>query len=404
MANPLLDGRQFKAWEMDPSTRESLRLFTKRIPIDVTLATADTAESIFTVSPGLATVNLVTNPSCETSDPPTGYTAVRSGVLAQDGTYYDKGAYSLKITPPNTLRGEGAYWDLGAFSKDDPLAISAYFRRGAAGSPTVRVELVAATVTSEYVGAITTPRIQVGNTVTCGATWQRSQLVSAVNRKMTVFHISSPSGTLIEDETLTGATSGSTAVARTLQQTNNPMYIVVDTQSAPFTPQVSSGSSGASEVIEGGTSGETATLTKVEDIILTNPTLYLYMVTAAASATVFYVDDVQAEIQEQVTTYCDGAQGYLHWWDGVAHQSTSRRWRGMSSIRGMRLHATRDCYVNYDADASNDSTLNAEDRGELIKAGTDFWETSPIYLDSHISFINRLSGEQPTLYGRIDGC
>ena len=142
---------------------------------------------------------------------------------------------------------------------------------------------------------------------------------------------------------------------------------------------------------------------EVERIILNDNQLYFYIVTAATTNVVFYVDGVQAEIQESVTPYCDGAQGHLHWWDGTSQASTSRRWRGMSSIRGYRLHVTRDCYMCEDADAFNDTTLDAEDRGEFLPAGTDCLLTHPIYLDSKISFINRLSGEQPRIYGQIWG-
>ena len=402
--DPLFDGRKYKSWEQDPSTRESLRLFTKRKPIDITLTTPGTAEDIITVSTdSLATVNLITNPSCETSDPPTGFAAVRSATLAQDGTYYLYDTYSMIVTPPNTTLGEGVYWDLGKFSKDEPLALSYYVRRGAAGAPTVRAELVCHSWTHPDLGTITDAKIQVGSTITCSGSWQRAVLVSPCDRKMTIFHISSPSGTFTESETLTGATSLSTAIVRTIQQTTVPYYMIVDTLSGAFTPQLSSGTSYASETITGSSSLETATLTKVEPIILTDPQLYFYLVTAAATAVPFYVDGVQAEIQEQVTAYCDGARGYLHWWAGTAHASVSRRWREMSSIRSMRLQTSRSCYVAYDRTASNDSTLNAEDRGELFEAGCEFGENSPIYLDSHISFINKLSGEKPHIWGSIDG-
>jgi hypothetical protein len=127
-------------------------------------------------------------------------------------------------------------------------------------------------------------------------------------------------------------------------------------------------------------------------------TLYLSFVTPSIHNTTFYVDGVQAEANFSVTAYCDGDQGYYHWWDGTAHASTSRRWRKLSSIRSYRLHCTRDVYVAYDQDADHDGT-NAEDRGEFIPAGTDFGEDHPIYLDSHISFVNVNAGELPRIYG-----
>ena len=396
-----LDGRQYKSWEQDPSTRESLRLFTKRIPIDIELSTPGTAESLFTVSPGQATVNLVTNPSCETGSPPTGYTAVGS-TLAQDATYYEYGTKSLKITPDNSAKGEGAYWDLGAFPMDEPLALSTYFRRGAAGSGNVRTELWSSSITSKIAGTMANVRVAIGSTAALGASFVRSSLVSPANRVISVFHIIPLTGTFEEDETITGGTSLATATTRTIGTVGGAnTYIVAEYN--PGTQFSCDLGIPVSETITGTTSSATGTLNEIERIVLNGNTLRLYMVTVTNIATVFYVDGVQAEVSENVTTYCDGAQGYLHWWDGVAHASTSRRWRGMSSIRSMRLHATRDLYLAYDRDASNDTTVDAEDRGEYIRAGTDFGENHPIYLDDKLSFINRLSGESPRLYGSIDG-
>ena len=393
-----LDPREARLWEMDPSTRESLRLYTKRKPIDVTLTTPDTAQDLITVGASTATVNLVTNPSCETADPPTGYTALRSATLAQDATYYNFGTKSLKITPPGTLIGEGAYWNLGSFPGSAPLSISAYFRRGVAGNEDVRVELAVASMTSKKAGTISNARLAVGNIVALSGSWQRSTLVSNENRTAVVFHISGASAAFNEDETITGGTSGATAVVRTTNTANT--YLVCDSLSA--TQFTSDKNTSATETITGSASGSTATLSVVERIPLTVATLHLYLVTAEVSTTVFYVDGVQAEAQEQVTTYCDGAQGWLNFWDGTAHASTSRRWRAMSNIRGMRLHVTRDCYVNYDADASNTAT-DAEDKGEMIKAGTDLGTNSSWWMDKKISFINANAGEQPRIYGVIEG-
>jgi hypothetical protein len=392
--NDFLNPKFYKSWEIDPSTRESLRLFTKAYPVDKTLATAGTAEDLITVDVGSkATVNIITNPSCETGATPTGYTAVRSGTLAKDGTYYKYGLYSLKITPPNAAAGEGAYWDLGKLPADTPIAVSAYMRRGAAGSPTARVELFAPSTPNAL---ITNVRVAVGNTNTCDGNWQRSQLVSPVNRNITVLWISGVTGTFNEDELVTGGTSGATATVSTVAST----YLIV--RGGNGTQFSVDGGLPASETITGAGLA-TATVTKTEVIILDNTQFYLYFVTAAQTATAFYVDGVQAEFQESVTAYCDGSQGYLHWWDGSADASTSRRWRKLSSIRSYRLHCTRDIYMAYDI-AANSSGTNAEDKGEYLPAGTDFGENHPIYLDKQMSFVNVVSGEQPRVYGLVWGC
>jgi len=399
--DPLFDPRQYHSWISDPSTRESIRPFTQRKPIDITLATPGTAENIITVSPGLATVNLVTNPSCEDGDPPTGYTAVDSATLSQDGTYYLYGSYSLKIVSPGAVAGEGAYWNIGTVAKDEPIAVSAYFEDAAASGDGVRVELVVSSATSAVVGTISNARLAVGNTVALSATPTRSILVSPPDRSLLVFHITSPSAAFDEDEVITGATSTETAIVRTVQTTTSPYYLVVEFPSGKF--ECDKGIR-KTETIAGTGSGSTATLQSTERIILNNNTLHLYMVTATTHSTTFYVDAVQAEIQDSVTSYCDGSRGWMNWWGGVAHQSVSRRWRSMSSIRSMRLHASRDLYIAYDREASNSSAINAEDRGELIRAGSDFGENHPIFLTSKISFINRLSGERPRLTGNVEGC
>ncbi len=122
----------------------------------------------------------------------------------------------------------------------------------------------------------------------------------------------------------------------------------------------------------------------------------MYVVTATQFATVFYADGLQAEIGESVTPYCDGDQGLFQEWDGTAHASTSRRWKGLEQIRGYTLFCTRDVYVGYDVVAS--ATL-----GEFKKAGTDWWEDHPVDLRKRLSIVNAVAGEQPRVYGRVWG-
>ena len=386
------DARNWHSWELEPSTRQSVALLTKFYPIDKTLAAAGTAEDLITVSPGLPTVNIITNPSCETGNPPTGYTAVRSATLAQDATYYLYGTKSLKITPPNVARGEGAYWNLGDCPHNLPIGISANFRRGAAGANDARVELVASTITGY--SAYTNVRLVVGNTVTLSGSWQRSQLFSPEGRNITIFSVSGASGTFTEDETITGSVSAATAKVRTV----GTGWIAVDSISGIFEHQKNKYSS---ETVTGSSSGVTATLTNIATIPV-DGNLRLYMVTATQHGTVFYADGVQAEVNSEVTPYCDGAQGLGTSWDSTVHASVSRRIRKLSCIRSMRLHTSRDVLIAYDRDASNTAT-NAEDKGELVRAGSDFGENHPIYLNSKISFINVNPGELPRLTGRVEG-
>lgn len=389
----LLIPRFFKEWELDPSTRESMRLFQKPYPVDVTLAVAQTAQDLITVSPGdKATVNIITNPSMETNI--TGYSAVRTGALSQSATAAKYGVKSLKIIPPNVARGEGASWPLGNIPNDLPFSISAWFTNAVGAAGDARVELFAAVTPNTK---ITNVRVAVGSTVSLDATWKRSVLAYPMGyHTLEVLWITGADGAFVEDEVITGATSGATAVINTVGAT----YLVVRDRNGQFT--VDKGLP-ASEVITGTDSGFTATLTKTEIILLDNASLYLYAVSATKHGTTFYVDGVQAEFSEQPTTYCDGAQGYFHWWDGVAQASTSRRWRKLSSIRSYRFHCTKAVYVHYDQPANHDG-VTAQDKGEYLPANTDWGEDHPIYLDKQISFVNVVDGELPRIYGLIWGC
>jgi len=59
-----LHGENWIEWELDPSTRSSVHLWTKYVPI--TGASIDaTAEDLFTVNRGVPSVNQIKNPSFE---------------------------------------------------------------------------------------------------------------------------------------------------------------------------------------------------------------------------------------------------------------------------------------------------------------------------------------------------
>ena len=398
------DPSTYKSWELNPSTRESMMLFTKAYPVDKTLTTAGTAENIILVDKSsMATVNMITNPSCETMTSPAtipdGFTARRSTTLTQNGTYYDstnvKGIYSLGVAVTGShLIGEGAYWDLGAYPKDIPLALSAYARRGGSGTPKVRIELIAATT---GITDVTNVRVAVGEEKTLSGSFQRLSLVSGVNRFTKILYITGASGTFSEDETITGGTSGATAIISTV---GTGWIAIRGGNGIQFKCE---SSFPGIEVITGSSTSYTATLTSSIISVLNNVNLYFAVVLSATLNGVnFYVDGWQAEALSQATTYCDGAQGYLHWWDGTANASTSRRWRKLSSIRSYRLHCTKDIYLGFNQDAAHAGT-NAEDRGEYIPANTDFGEDHPIHLDTKISFVNAVDTEQPRVYGVIWG-
>jgi len=393
--NSLMDPKSYISWEQDPSTRESIRLLTKAYPVDSTLSVSGTAKDLISVAPGFPTVNMITNPSMETGNPPTGYSAVRSAVLAQDAVVYKYGLKSMKITPPNAARGEGAYWNLGSWPRDEPLSISAYFSDNAASGKDARVELVAHTTP---ISGVTDVRFVIGSTATfTGAGWYRSTAEMEPRRGITIMYFTDLAvATFVEDELVLGS-GGASATIRTVGSN----WIAIDSIDGTFLTD----SSAAPRVVEtllGDTSGATATVSRIQRSGVNMETVYMHFVTATKHATVFYVDGAQAEANFSTTDFCDGSQGYYCWWDGTAHASTSRRWRKMSSIRSYRLHTTRDIYFMEDQIA-NRLGVNAEDRGEFIPAGTDFGEDHPIFLDHRISFVNVNAGELPRVYGVIRG-
>ena len=295
----VLDPSLYKSWELTPSTRESVHLLTKPYPVDKTLAVPGTAEDLITVSPGIATVNMVTNPSFETGNPPTGFTAVGSAI-AQSAVYYLYGLNSMEINPNNVAKGEGAYYSLGMFPRNKPLSVSCYLRRGAAGSADSRVELY---------GVTSAARIAVGNSITLDGSWQRSSFALERINIWRLEHGAVTGGPFQEDETITGGTSGVTASVNTVFGAPNN-YLVIRNMTGGFTK---------GETITGGTSLATAVISKPQWEVAVDQELRIYIVTAAQHNVTFYADGLQAEAWPHITAYCDGAQGYAHFWDGVAH-------------------------------------------------------------------------------------
>jgi len=160
----------YSAWELDPSTRDSVHLWNKWMPADKTLATAQTAEDLFVVSSDVPTVNLANNPSFETADPPTGYTASGS-TPTRVTTNPRTGTYSLSIDPANAAVGEGVYWTSDVLGSNQEknnstkLIVSCYFRRASGSGDDARIEIRNST------GATV---LATGDTVTLSTSYQRS--------------------------------------------------------------------------------------------------------------------------------------------------------------------------------------------------------------------------------------
>lgn len=159
----------WESFELDSGVRQSVHIWTKAVPVDVTLTTPGTAQDLYTINPDLPTINLATNPSFETGTPPTGYTATGSA-LAQSATVARTGTNSLRITPNNAAAGEGAFWTsddlLGTIASDRGLflVVSAYFQDNVGSGNGARI-VIADTTGATLVN---------GNTVALSAAWQRS--------------------------------------------------------------------------------------------------------------------------------------------------------------------------------------------------------------------------------------
>ena len=140
-----------------------------------------------------------------------------------------------------------------------------------------------------------------------------------------------------------------------------------------------------------------------KDEMIENTNLRAYVVTGSQHGTVFYADGLQAESLETASVYCDGEQGLDNEWLETANASPSRRYRHVTELRNGHLFFTRDTYIAFDRDADSSAT-DAEDRGEFVKAGTDYNFDRAVLITNKISIVNAVAGEQPRVYGNFWGC
>ena len=151
------------------TVRDSVQLNPRFLPINFQLAVAGTAENIWLVNRDDPVRNIITNPSMETADPPTGYTAV-SSTISRQAAQFRSGANSLRTVATNAVAEEGFYWQLNEnppLVRADHDSVMAYtfsvYLRGNAGGETVRLRYWNAT--DGYL-ATSAP-------LTLDATWQR---------------------------------------------------------------------------------------------------------------------------------------------------------------------------------------------------------------------------------------
>ena len=130
----------FRTWEIDSSTRQSVHSYTKYFPFRE--ATSTTASTILDVSQGEIATNWVTNPRVEAADVSM-FTASGSAI-SRDTGQASVGAASLLVNPANSAADEGFYWT----SPKIPFSVNPQHlsvqveHRGASASGAVTLEIM----------------------------------------------------------------------------------------------------------------------------------------------------------------------------------------------------------------------------------------------------------------------
>ena len=136
----------YRGWEQDSSTRQSVHAYTKYHPFSE--ATSTTAETLKTVAAGEIAANWVTNPRVESSTISM-FTATGSAI-SRDTGQQSVGTASLLANPANSDAGEGWYWESPTLPFSvEPQHISVQLEhRGASASGAVKLEIRDAAGTS----------------------------------------------------------------------------------------------------------------------------------------------------------------------------------------------------------------------------------------------------------------
>ena len=131
---PIDRGFEYRFSEHEWRTvRESVGTLSKFIPINKTLASANTAEDLINLADrDDPAMNLITNPSMELGTPPTGWTASGSTMTRQTTTPRT-GTYSMRCLAANAAAYEGAYYRMTNLPRGW-YACSSYVRRSGGGT------------------------------------------------------------------------------------------------------------------------------------------------------------------------------------------------------------------------------------------------------------------------------
>ena len=135
---PIDRGFEYRFSEHEFRTvRESVGSLSKLIPINKTLASANTAEDLINLENNTPpAMNLITNPSMELGTPPTGWTASGSTMTRQTTTPRT-GTYSMRCVTADAADNEGAYYSVTALPRGW-YSCSAYVRRTGGGTVIAR--------------------------------------------------------------------------------------------------------------------------------------------------------------------------------------------------------------------------------------------------------------------------
>jgi len=130
----------FRQWEIDSSTRQSVHSYTKYAPFRSALSTS--ASTLKSVGQGEIATNWVTNPRVEAADI-TMFTASGSAI-SRSTAQQSLGAASLLVNPDNSAADEGVYWTSPTIPFSvNPQHISVQIEhRGASASGAVTLEIM----------------------------------------------------------------------------------------------------------------------------------------------------------------------------------------------------------------------------------------------------------------------
>ena len=312
-------------WEVDPSTRSSVHLWTKYLPLNATVTTSGI--TLLTVSRGIPSVNKVTNPSFESSDL-TMYTEIGTG------------------TAPPDSGGRVAV------SGDGEISAATFTADGIAGRAYVAKVTAAGNSAADSNGFYWTTgfeagHAQYGNTIVGSCFVSSEQSSSAAGTVKMVIYNSTTGAVLATGDTIT--------LTQSWQRASVKHFLPRGQAAAAYRVGIVAASAWA---------------------INTTP----YYVDG------FMVEN---RTDGQLGNYTDGAQtidtgGATYEWDGTADASESLKKIGLSRVRGIRVvneHATNPVYLCIDTDASTTNGIKI--------AGTETFETNwPIDADTKITAIS----------------